>query len=468
MKALRLALYFLVGFLLSTVTVFAYAETMAATATQGQYANPFWGGITESQACASGGSLPTRPDPPAGHTCLEVQSGPICGGSKTWYFCKENASGGGAIFTFSATTYTCDTSQGWSGPTLVNGVQTCSRPDTPCPIYGAVPKDSQGATAPAGCSCPAGTSWSAYDGCRKTCGGGPWAAGQNANGGFSVFIADGQTEGCHSSCGVQHKAGAYDIAKGGRMAPATYTGWACSGNGEGTLPAPVPTPDSPAVDPAKKKPPVCGAGEGVITSSSGNVMCLPPGTPNTSTPKVEKAKTVETYPDNTTKTVETTKTTDPNTGATDTRTSSTSTAKPDGSAGQAGAPGTTTGTDNNGGVDGDGDGDGDGDCDPREKMCSKPGVEGLYTKGEKTVQGVMESFINGVKGSEIGQAGTGFFTVNAGSGSCPSWVASVEWFNWSHDIGQYFCNQTALSALDMFGTVLLVVVSYIAFMWAVF
>lgn len=92
-------------------------------------------------------------------------------------------------------------------------------------------------------------------------------------------------------------------------------GYECTA--EGTVPSTAdPVPPTP-----EKKPP-CADGEGVLTSSSGTVACVPPGTPGSAPPNVTKDKEVVKNPDNSTTEKETTTTTDPQTGAQDKNTTS--------------------------------------------------------------------------------------------------------------------------------------------------
>lgn len=483
MKTLRLFLWFVVGFLVSAAAVLAHAETINATdtgnfnwksgytvvttigpfqtvaeATCRQFyiynsylAATFSSVVSQEATYQTGTNIVCRGMEPAGSRDRE----------------SINLSKQGSL-------YSCPTGQNWS----LNG-STCSRPDcvapqvrdaadgvckapaTPCEMFpgsASTPSDQ-----PANCSCPAGTQWVPLSGCRKKCDSSQ-SAGTAANAGWGLSIAKGQTEGCFAGCGIQHVAGAYDIMKdGSHLAAATYTGWACSGNGPGTAPTSdnQPQPDSPKVKDSDKKPPKCGAGEGVITSSSGNVLCLPAGTPNTSTPKVATDKKTETYPDASTKVTEVTKTTDPNTGATHISTSTTS------SGGQAGPAGTTTGTENSTGTDGNGDGEGDGDCDPTLQMCGSPATTGLYEKKSKTFDDVMGTFSTGFKNSEFGQAAGDFFTITNRNGSCPHWVFNVDYLNTTVDIGQYFCSSAAQSMMGMVGLVLLFVASFVGFRWAI-
>lgn len=190
------------------------------------------------------------------------------------------------------------------------------------------------------------------------------------------------------------------------------------------------------------------------------MLCLPSGTPNTSTPKVESSKKTETFPDSSTKTTETTKTTDPNTGATATTTTSTSTG------GQSGTAGTSSSTENGTGVDGDGDGDGDGDCDPTLNFCGGPATDKLYTKKEKTMESVFSEFKSTVSGSGVGQATTSFFNVSTPGGSCPGWSVQVPYLNVTLSGADIFCGGAILAALQGAGAVMLALATYIAFTWA--
>ena len=235
----------------------------------------------------------------------------------------------------------------------------------------------------------------------------------------------------------------------------SYTGNQCSTN---TTPAIQPVANQPPSPP--KKPP-CAATEGVLTSTSGTVACVPPGVAGESVPGVTTNKKVETYPDNTTKTTETTKTTDPATGATDTNTKVTSTAKPDGTAGNAGTPGSKTGTSDTSGTP-----DGKGDCDPTLQMCGKPGTDKLYTPKTDTFSSVMTKFSDGMKSTEIGNAFTTFFDVSVpSSGSCPDLSVSIGYLNTTIDLAQYICNGKATEYFQMMGNILKIAVGYIAFTW---
>lgn len=224
---------------------------------------------------------------------------------------------------------------------------------------------------------------------------------------------------------------------------------------------------TPSMEPDQKnkdsKKPPCSATEGVLTTSTGKVLCVPEGTPDARKPDVKVKTKTETFPDNTTKQTTETTTRDPVTGATSTSTSSTSTGKADGTEGQAGPVGTTTGSSTSGSGNGDGDGEG---CDPTLNFCGGPGTDGMYTKKEKTMASVFTQFQNTVKNSPVGSASTDFFAVSTPGGSCPAWSVQVPMLNVTLNAGDYFCNGTILAALQGAGYVMLALATYIAFTWA--
>lgn len=95
----------------------------------------------------------------------------------------------------------------------------------------------------------------------------------------------------------------------------------------------APTPPEPP------KRPVCAANEGVLTSTSGTIACVPEGVPSAQKPVVYKAEDVTTYPDGSTKKRETTYTKDPVSQVQDSHVKESITPKPDGQPGAAGPPG---------------------------------------------------------------------------------------------------------------------------------
>lgn len=114
--------------------------------------------------------------------------------------------------------------------------------------------------------------------------------------------------------------------------------YACT-NGLASAPSAVPANTTP---PEPPKTPPCAATEGVLTSSSGTIACVPPGTPASAPPIVDKKRTVDSFPDGSQKITDTTTTRDPQTGVEDKRSTTTNTPAAGGSAGQAGTPGTST------------------------------------------------------------------------------------------------------------------------------
>lgn len=464
---IRQLLYFVVGLLLGTVVVLSHAETIPATsgligyveANHPSYSPPF---STKQAACDYLASTMTL----YGRTVTVSPDG---------NYCNVNFSGGGVQSQVALTAVTglsCPSGQNWTR----NG-SICTRPDcippqtrqadgtctASCPTYPPSTPDSLAATQPSNCSCPAGTSWYAYNGCRKTCGGNQ-PTGEVANSGFGIAIADGATEGCFQGCLVQHKAGGYDQYKGYKMATATWSKWACNGNGLGTGPTPndQPTPDAQSQDPSKKKDPPCAAGDGVITSSSGGVKCLPEGTPNTSRPSVEKKTKTETFPDNSTKTTTETTTRDPNTNATSVSTTTTSIG------GQSGPAGTSTSQEGTTGKvgGGNGNGDGDGSCDPTLNFCGGPSTDDLYKKKDKTMESVLGKFKDDVANTEFAKGAGAFFNVTIPGGSCGGMSANVPYLNMTVDLGQFLCTPQAAQLIEGVGAVLRVVVAFLAFTWA--
>jgi hypothetical protein len=460
MKTLRLLLWFVVGFMLSTAAVLAHADSYPV--------------VTQYSAVGVTGTYSTQ------QSACDAFGAQQLGGIASTY----NATLNRCMYTIGAQTYqgsavgpvqscpyggtnsngvTCDNAPACVAPQVRDAVTgECKAPAEECPMYSGANNDPypNDATKPSNCSCPSGSEWFPFNGCRKRC---DMPISGVANAGWGIAIPAGQAMGCFGGCEVQHAAGPYDILKDGSHSATAYWGkWACAGNGPGTAPTAngQPQPDNQAIKDSDKKPPKCGAGEGVITSSSGNVLCLPAGTPNTSTPKVETQKKTETYPDNSTKTTEITKTTDPNTGATHISNSTTS------SGGQAGPAGTTTGSESSSGVDGNGDGDGDGDCDPTLQMCGKPSTEGLYEKKDKTFGSVLNKFSDDIKATPFGQAVETTLNISVpSSGSCPNLSAEIPYLNTRIDLAPYICNPTAIEYLEMMGTVLKIVVGYIALTW---
>jgi len=180
------------------------------------------------------------------------------------------------------------------------------------------------------------------------------------NGWYSSNVGSPSLDGsnyCDSGCSVALNPAPTGTAyTNGKIRWQSYSkvelGYACTG-GMPSVPAAGVDPVKP-VEPEKKPP--CAVGEGVLTSSSGTIACVPAGVPGSTPPVVKKDKNVEAFPDGSAKTTETITTRDPSTGVEDKQQIITVTPGSNGSPGSAGTPGvsssagtsqTTTGGDPN-------------------------------------------------------------------------------------------------------------------------
>lgn len=280
----------------------------------------------------------------------------------------------------------------------------------------------------------------------------PWLDG---TGSIPSELCDG---GCMRKTGFGLGGGGKYTVQGG-----AFSGAKCDG-------VPEKRPEKPPIPNHK---PECSASEGVMTSSSGTVACVPEGTPDGRKPVIKKETKNETFPDGSTKNTETTKTKDPATGAEDTQTKTTTGPKPDGSSGQAGPVGTGGSSGSNSGTGGGGGGNcqegencNDEECDPTLNFCGGPKAEGIYTKKDKTAEGPLQAFASGVRSSLLGSNASGFFTVTIPSGGCPSWSVEVPYLKTHIDVSQYICSAPLVAAMDVIGAVLVVLAAFAAFRWA--
>lgn len=445
MRMARAFLYLVVGLLLGVNISLSYAETIPATS-QPKFLDwnnqPAFYDAAAASNCLGyiqlnfttyNYSSYTKVDPslPANGATYCNGTHKTTGAASSWQITLGAAGSG----------YSCPTGQNWT----LSG-STCTRPDCVAPAT----RQANG-TCFAAPNCVGLQTWTEADPvCRCN------AAAFNSQAHGEAWISGtgdlGASTGCADGCKFNTGFG---LGGGGKWTAirGSMTGETCGG-----------TTAVPSKEPIPNHPPKCAASEGVLTSSSGTVACVPAGTPDARVPAVAVTKKVETFPDNTTKTTETATTTDPLTGVKTISVSVTSTG------GQSGTAGTATSSESSGtGATGTGEGvqSGDGDCDPTSDFCGGPGTGGLYEGKGKTMESVMQSFKDGVSASPIGQAATSFLTVTTPGGSCPQWVASVAWFNWSLDLGQYFCTAEAINALNLFGVVLFAVVSFLAFKWAI-
>lgn len=175
---------------------------------------------------------------------------------------------------------------------------------------------------------------------------------------YTVPVGSGQAMGsyCDSGCAVSlgvAGAGYYTDGKNNSFQRTKhYSGASCTS--EPNAPTQF-TPDQPKPPMPEKKPP-CAAGEGVMTSSSGTIACVPEGTPNSKPPVVKKETETKTNPDGTTATTETTTTRDPSTGV-EQKTSTTTTKDANGNTTGITSSTGTSGTTNGGNPEKPGDSD---------------------------------------------------------------------------------------------------------------
>lgn len=344
--------------------------------------------------------------------------------------------------------YTCP-----SGYTL-NG--TMCDPQAPCPMFGTPEGDTATVQPPAGCTCPALHEWVPANGCRKKCQSA--SAGQSANGGWPFVFPKGQLELCHQGCLVQQAVGEYyEFDDGSRQVKATETGWACQTSNE------TPKPNVPPA-PAQPKEPPCGPTEGVLTSSSGTVSCIPEGTPSPRKPQVEEKKKKEVFPDGSVKETNTKKTTDPKTGASHTHTTTSSTG------GMAGPAGTGTSTETDGKATDAGDGTGgdgeceSGDCDGDAKKFAGPDLDGIYQCKAKTYDEVMTEFETAIGDKQtLPGAVLAFFNIGSVAGSCGGMQIDVPFIDVHINLDDFFCTATADMLMTIIGNVLVVLAALYAF-----
>ena len=452
MKAIRLFLYFLIGVAFSAVAVLAHAESVAA----------YWtivptNGSTGAMLAAEKYATATE----AGTRGCSYRAGTISP-AQTGTFTGYNSDYGRANCTFSV--WTGVNSGGTMGQSCPAGSgATGSAPNvmcsftTPCSV-GQIRNAITGFCEAS--PCHAGDSAAAdYFG--------GWRVGKASN---ALVGADGGAYSvpppvtvCDGACSITVTASG-TCASSGLPYVDTPQPVNCHGTGVktgATCSVSSALPGTPPVIASHK--PKCAAGEGVLTSSSGTVACVGSAV-KAETPAVSTARRVETFGDGTTKTTETTKTVVPSDGTADTSVKTTSTG------GQSGTAGTTTTSEATATDRTEPErkkATQDDACDPKSQMCGTPGTEGIYTKKDKTVNAVISSFSDGIKGSGAGSAMTGFFTVSTPGGSCPNWQVTVPVINTTLNISENFCTSTALSMMDLVGAVLLAVASFVGFRWAI-
>jgi len=299
-------------------------------------------------------TIPATPLPTIGTqypTCAQVASGSVvngygqifmrlpsvahCGGSYPAGFTMvtycENAAGSAcshdAMGWTSGAAYSCPSGQNWT----LSGAN-CTRPDCVAP---QVRDSSTGQCIASPCQSGESVTGGFFAG---------WRVGLGAN---QIIGSDGgaftfNPHRCQNGCSVNVTVSDCTSAAGYVDTPVPIT---CTGTGIKTgatctsdnTGAPSTTPTVPSHRPK------CNAGEGVLTSSSGTVACVPSGTPS-STPVVRTEKQTQQFPDGSAKTTETTYTKDPVSQVQDTQQTITNSPATGGGAGQAGPVGTTSGS----------------------------------------------------------------------------------------------------------------------------
>lgn len=120
----------------------------------------------------------------------------------------------------------------------------------------------------------------------------------------------------------------------------------------------------------------------------------------------------------------------------------------------------------------DGTGVEEGQCDPETEECSgekdKPGKpaeigDPFYKKKEdRSFQQVWSAFIQRVQQANIVTAGSRFFTVSIGGGSCPNWVIPSTFISPAIPITLQ-CSSEVTTALRVAGYMVLIIAAWVAF-----
>lgn len=413
MRFIRLLLWFFVGVMLSTVAVFAHAETIAATSKAAYYKSYKTGleGLSHSAVVCKGtgesiyNTNSLWPANPPGATCSDCNR-PGYGITAASQECSQ----------YFVASKVCPDGQNWT----LSGAN-CTRPDCVAPQT----RDQADGVCKTPVCPPDKPTQTANGTCVDACA--EYVGATNYEGlavQASDFVPYCAPVGASQNCGWGF--GRFEPKKGFIMSGLAYEAGAVYSVGTGTCgTAKEKTPMTPPVLPDKKPP--CAASEGVMTSSSGTVACVPEGTPTARKPEIETKKKTETFPDGSKKETTETTTKDPLTGAQTTTSSTTTTGKPDGTAGQAGTPGVSGATSDSGGEDGDGDGQGDGDGDCEGNDCGDgnpyPEVDGLWDKKYPDGLGkVIRDKVDLLKATSLGSLISQLAPSSLPSaGSCPDW-----------------------------------------------
>lgn len=235
----------------------------------------------------------------------------------TGLYCPSGTPSGGNCIVLS-----CPSGQNWT----LQG-SNCVRPD--CVAPQTMQQDGTCGAPPNPCEAPSQQpptySW------FKSTVGGPSVEGSYCNGTCTVALNPAPTGTAYNN--GKEKIQRYEVV---------VTAAPCQ---SANMPVDTPSANTPPEPPKK---PVCAPTEGVLTTSTGTIACVPPGVPTQSVPQVRKEKRVETFPDGSSKTIETTYTKDPVSQVQDTNQITVIAPATGGGAGQAGTPGTSSATGSSG------------------------------------------------------------------------------------------------------------------------
>lgn len=110
-------------------------------------------------------------------------------------------------------------------------------------------------------------------------------------------------------------------------------------------------------------------------------------------------------------------------------------------------------------------------CNPKVEYCGDGKSTGLYDKQVETpvdsLAAAFRGFRDELMAMPFATAMTGFFSVTIPVGACPAWSATIPYFNKGLDLRPYFCTPEAENMMKVAGAVLLAVAAFGAYKWAV-
>lgn len=309
-RTLRNSLAFLIGLFLSAFVLISYAETIPATSSFGymtgaqtvRYPSPSdsfkaaYPQYSNFSVCSPGGSAP-------GGVCQYAYTS---GNAKVFYYANGNWSNEVMVYQ-NGTALSCPSGQNWT----LSGT-SCTRPDCVSPQT----RQSDGT-----CSSPQCT----------------YAANARVGGMYVIPrpVPSG-VDWCVNNCRVYMVTDSYSPTETFAKAYVNGAGGAASSCTGSSDVAPTPKEPEPT-----KTPTPCAQGQGVITNSSGKVVCVDQNAvPSAEPPKVNKTMETKTHPDGS-QTINNITQTCTGEGACSTTTTTTTTNASNGQPGIAGTPGTT-------------------------------------------------------------------------------------------------------------------------------